>query len=130
MVGGVFLRLFIANPSWGLRQPRQFATELIERTLTEMRSGNNADMLQTLSTALVALLRHHPNTADQASDERLLRENIAFLVASSRLLAAVLPSDDVGECRRRSRFHSHIRAIGRQHGERWRGTDLADACCV
>ncbi len=30
-IGGVFLRLFIANPGWVLRKPREFIVELLER---------------------------------------------------------------------------------------------------
>ena len=30
VVGGVFLRLFIANPGWVLRKPKEFLTELLE----------------------------------------------------------------------------------------------------
>ena len=30
-VGGVFLRLFIANPGWVLRKPKEFVTELLEK---------------------------------------------------------------------------------------------------
>ena len=37
-VGGVFLRLFIANPGWVLRKPKEFLTELLEKwsSLTSM----------------------------------------------------------------------------------------------
>ena len=31
VVGGVFLRLFIANPGWVLRKPKEFLTELLEK---------------------------------------------------------------------------------------------------
>ena len=30
-IGGVFLRLFIANPGWVLRKPKEFIVELLER---------------------------------------------------------------------------------------------------
>ena len=30
-VGGVFLRLFIANPGWVLRRPKEFIIELLEK---------------------------------------------------------------------------------------------------
>ncbi len=66
VIGGVFLRLFIANPSWVLRQPRLFLCELLERTLEEMRVAKpNGDALETLSTALVALLQNNPSMTDQ-----------------------------------------------------------------
>jgi len=31
VVGGVFLRLFVANPGWVLRRPKEFVTELLEK---------------------------------------------------------------------------------------------------
>ena len=31
VVGGVFLRLFVANPGWVLRKPKEFVTELLEK---------------------------------------------------------------------------------------------------
>lgn len=42
VVGGVFLRLFIANPGWVLRKPKEFLTELLERwcTMTSTNSPN------------------------------------------------------------------------------------------
>jgi len=42
VVGGVFLRLFIANPGWVLRKPKEFLTELLERwcALTATQSPN------------------------------------------------------------------------------------------
>lgn len=36
MVGGVYLRIFIANPSWNLRKPKEFLTELLETCLNLM----------------------------------------------------------------------------------------------
>lgn len=31
VVGGIFVRLFVENPGWSVRHPKQFATELIEK---------------------------------------------------------------------------------------------------
>lgn len=31
VIGGVFLRLFISNPGWVLRKPKEFLTELLEK---------------------------------------------------------------------------------------------------
>ena len=31
VVGDVFLRLFVANPGWVLRKPKEFITELLEK---------------------------------------------------------------------------------------------------
>lgn len=42
VVGGVFLRLFISNPAWVLRKPKEFLVELLEKwcTLTATNSPN------------------------------------------------------------------------------------------
>ena len=41
-IGGVFLRLFIANPGWVLRKPKEFIVELLERwsALVVLQSPN------------------------------------------------------------------------------------------
>lgn len=36
VVGGVYLRIFIANPAWTLRKPKEFLSELLETCLTLM----------------------------------------------------------------------------------------------
>ena len=36
VVGGVYLRLFIASPTWALRKPKEFLSELMDATLTLM----------------------------------------------------------------------------------------------
>ena len=43
VVGGVFLRLFIANPGWVLRKPKEFLTELLE-TWSQLTSMTNPDV--------------------------------------------------------------------------------------
>lgn len=30
IVGGIYVRLFVSNPNWGLRKPREFLVELFE----------------------------------------------------------------------------------------------------
>lgn len=42
-VGGVFLRIFIAQPGWVLRKPREFLVSLLE-TLTELHEKNNPNV--------------------------------------------------------------------------------------
>ncbi|VDM52100.1 unnamed protein product, partial [Angiostrongylus costaricensis] len=63
VVCGVFLRLYVANPAWAVRHPRQFTTELIEKVL-ELMNNPNGD-LTLVTTAFVELLRNFPNAADQ-----------------------------------------------------------------
>ncbi|KAL7076697.1 hypothetical protein ACQ4LE_003778 [Meloidogyne hapla] len=73
IVGGVFLRLFIGNPSWAVRHPRQFATELVERLLEIWQSKQTKNeeqqqrwrsQLDQVTKALVLLAAHHPTTVD------------------------------------------------------------------
>ncbi|KAK0425897.1 hypothetical protein QR680_009446 [Steinernema hermaphroditum] len=63
VVGGVFLRLFNANPTWAVRHPKQFTTELMERVLQLMEKPT--DEIEIATTTLVNLIAHHPTTADQ-----------------------------------------------------------------
>ena len=38
VIAGIYIRLFIANPGWVLRKPREFLTELMENALQIMSS--------------------------------------------------------------------------------------------
>ncbi|CAG05511.1 unnamed protein product [Tetraodon nigroviridis] len=65
-VGGVFLRIFIAQPGWVLRKPREFLVSLLE-TLTELLEKNNpnGEALETVTTAAVSLFVTQSQLADQ-----------------------------------------------------------------
>uniref|UniRef100_A0A3B4F307 DnaJ heat shock protein family (Hsp40) member C13 n=1 Tax=Pundamilia nyererei TaxID=303518 RepID=A0A3B4F307_9CICH len=65
-VGGVFLRIFIAQPGWVLRKPREFLVSLLE-TLTELLEKNNpnGEALETVTTAAVCLFSTQCQLADQ-----------------------------------------------------------------
>lgn len=65
-VGGVFLRIFIAQPGWVLRKPREFLVALLE-TLSEMLEKNNpnGERLETVTTAAVCLFSTQSHLADQ-----------------------------------------------------------------
>ncbi|PIC50764.1 hypothetical protein B9Z55_000154 [Caenorhabditis nigoni] len=63
VVGGVFIRLFVENPGWPVRHPKEFARELIEKVLELM--ARPTPQIEMVTTAFVALVRNHPNTADQ-----------------------------------------------------------------
>ncbi|XP_036374961.1 dnaJ homolog subfamily C member 13-like [Megalops cyprinoides] len=65
-VGGVFLRIFIAQPGWVLRKPREFMVSLLE-TLTELLEKNdpNGEALETVTTAAVCLFSTQTQLADQ-----------------------------------------------------------------
>ncbi|XP_035285629.1 dnaJ homolog subfamily C member 13-like isoform X1 [Anguilla anguilla] len=65
-VGGVFLRIFIAQPGWVLRKPREFLVSLLE-TLTELLEKNNpnGEALEMVTTATVCLFGAQTQLADQ-----------------------------------------------------------------
>ncbi|CAG2229949.1 DNAJC13 [Mytilus edulis] len=65
-IGGVFLRLFIANPGWVLRKPKEFLTELMEKwaELTKMQNADG-EVLETVTTAIVYLFTSQPVMLDQ-----------------------------------------------------------------
>ncbi|XP_053322304.1 dnaJ homolog subfamily C member 13 [Spea bombifrons] len=65
-IGGVFLRIFIAQPAWVLRKPRDFLIALLEK-FTELLEKNNAhgETLETVTTAAVCLFSAQPQLLDQ-----------------------------------------------------------------
>lgn len=65
VVGGVYLRLFIAKPGWVLRRPKEFLSELMTACLTLMEKDKpNVQMLEMATNALVCLLQAQPALAD------------------------------------------------------------------
>lgn len=70
VVSGVYLRLFVTNPGWTLRKPKQFLGDLLDFVADCIsRPGGSAgtdhpDALDTSATALVALLRAQPSLCD------------------------------------------------------------------
>lgn len=50
VVGGVYLRLFIASPAWALRKPKEFLSELMDTTLTLMsKEKTDVSIIKILS---------------------------------------------------------------------------------
>lgn len=104
-VGGVYVRLFLKNPKYAVRDPVKFAEALVERYLQElMPAAANADgstvaldRCLLLSAAAVVLLQGHG----------LLADHIAQLGYSGRLLS-VLAS-------RTARIPAANAAAGQQH---------------
>ena len=65
VISGIYVRLFIANPGWVLRKPREFLSDLLESALQIMKSSTpNIEQLETVTTALVKLLEAQPALAD------------------------------------------------------------------
>uniref|UniRef100_A0A182RN06 J domain-containing protein n=1 Tax=Anopheles funestus TaxID=62324 RepID=A0A182RN06_ANOFN len=65
VVSGVYLRLYVSNPGWTLRKPKQFLADLLDFIVDSIsRSGMDKDVLDLATTALVLLLNAQPNLAD------------------------------------------------------------------
>lgn len=65
VVSGVYLRLFISNPGWTLRKPKQFLADLLDFIVDNIsRNGVDKNILDISTTALVLLLNAQPNLAD------------------------------------------------------------------
>ncbi|KAJ3611304.1 hypothetical protein NHX12_021320 [Muraenolepis orangiensis] len=104
-VGGVFLRIFISQPGWVLRRPRDFLVSLLE-TLTELLEKNNPNgaALETVTTAAVCLFSHQAQLADQVPPlghlPRILaalnHRNNAVPKSSIRLLHVLSDNETIG----------------------------------
>jgi len=84
-VGGVYVRLFLKNPKYAVRDPVKFAEALVEKYLQELAAAGSSasssaaaalDGCLLLSAAAVALLQGHG----------LLADHVAQLGCSGRLL--------------------------------------------
>lgn len=84
-VGGVYVRLFLKNPKYAVRDPVKFSEALVEKYLQELSAAGAAanagsaaslDQCLLLSAAAVALLQGHG----------LLADHVAQLGCSGRLL--------------------------------------------
>lgn len=67
VVSGVYLKLFIGNPGWTLRRPKQFLSDLLDfvsTTINQTSTPKEKDILDVSTNALVALLQAQPNLAD------------------------------------------------------------------
>ncbi|GAB6018577.1 DnaJ sub C member 13 [Chamberlinius hualienensis] len=65
VVGGVFLRLFVANPGWVLRRPKEFLSELLNTCLDQMnRNPINIEMLDLCTNTVTKLLQAQPVLGD------------------------------------------------------------------
>ncbi|XP_076821267.1 dnaJ homolog subfamily C member 13-like isoform X2 [Clavelina lepadiformis] len=65
MVGGVYLRLFIAQPGWVLRNPREFTVEIMN-ALSELVASSNppGEKLETVTQAACCLFTTQPALAE------------------------------------------------------------------
>lgn len=67
VVSGVYLKLFISNPCWTLRKPKQFLSDLLDFVsinINRTATPKEKEALEVSTNALVALLHSQPNLAD------------------------------------------------------------------
>lgn len=67
-VGGVYVRLYLKNPAFPLRAPKEFLEGLLKAYLADIASESPAsqDRSILLSAAAAELLRNHQGLADHA----------------------------------------------------------------
>ncbi|XP_039252268.2 dnaJ homolog subfamily C member 13-like isoform X1 [Styela clava] len=66
VVAGVYLRLFIAQPGWVLRKPREFTVEIMEKfTKLVSNPGYQGEALETVTQAICCLFTSQPALAEQ-----------------------------------------------------------------
>ncbi|XP_071522873.1 dnaJ homolog subfamily C member 13 isoform X2 [Panulirus ornatus] len=62
VVGGVYLRLLVANPSWVLRKPKSFVSDLFDALLDQLLKGSNdGDTLELVVSTVIAVLTAQRN---------------------------------------------------------------------
>lgn len=65
IVSGVYLRLFVSNPGWTLRKPKQFLSDLLDFIVENMsRPGIDKNAIDLSTNSLVLLLNVQPVLAD------------------------------------------------------------------
>ncbi|XP_050693549.1 dnaJ homolog subfamily C member 13-like isoform X4 [Eriocheir sinensis] len=56
VVGGVYLRLLVSNPTWVLRKPKTFVSDLFDALLDQMNKTNDGDTFELVLNAVVAVM--------------------------------------------------------------------------
>jgi DnaJ family protein C protein 13 len=81
-VAGIYIRLFIANPGWVLRKPREFLTDLFECILKLMGQPNpNMESLEMLMTAMTKLIEAQPALSDLVPATGYLSRYLKFYIS-------------------------------------------------
>ncbi|XP_055379776.1 dnaJ homolog subfamily C member 13 isoform X2 [Condylostylus longicornis] len=66
VISGVYIRLFVDNPAWTLRKPKQFLSELLDFVVDQIsKSSSEKNSIELSTKALVELLRAQPNLTDE-----------------------------------------------------------------
>ena len=88
----MFLRLFVANPGWVLRRPREFLTELLDTALSLMQQAppGQPDVLEMVATATVQLLHAQPALLDALPAQVRRRRGRGVVLCSLTLFSPLL----------------------------------------
>ncbi|KJE90900.1 DnaJ domain-containing protein RME-8 [Capsaspora owczarzaki ATCC 30864] len=93
LVGGVYLRLFLKQPSWALRNPRQFLVSLFDKFIQYSTRGGAStgsveqSMLDMLSQSIVYLLKAQPMLLDQVAAAGHVPKIVLLLESESSMVA-------------------------------------------
>lgn len=88
VVGGVFLRLFVANPGWVVRRPREFLVELLDRlatlitpddTTADATADGSSSVMELVTQACVGLLSQQAALCDTVPSLGYLPQILAGL---------------------------------------------------
>ncbi|CAH0713170.1 unnamed protein product, partial [Brenthis ino] len=91
VVGGVYLKLFLQNPTWSLRSPKRFLQELVTETLSALnKDSSEGSRGETCARALAALLRARPALCEACAQLGELPRLARLLPACPRLAVPVL----------------------------------------
>ncbi|KCV70333.1 hypothetical protein H696_02660 [Fonticula alba] len=84
-VGGVFLRLFIRQPNWGIRNPKHFLNALFERFFTEATEQAVAEPLALIGAAVALLIRSQPILAPYLAGLDYMKRVFAIMRSSTNI---------------------------------------------
>lgn len=65
IVGGIYLRLFIQQPAWVLRKPKEFLVALLQKFIELLSKSSHGETLETVTQATLCLFTAQPQLGDQ-----------------------------------------------------------------
>ncbi|XP_054717127.1 dnaJ homolog subfamily C member 13-like [Uloborus diversus] len=117
IISGVYLRLFIQNPSWVLRRPKEFLTELLDRIIAFVSKDIvNGELLEMMTQALVCLLQAQPSLLDQVPAlghiprilQAMSKQNDALSASCLQIIRQFSNSEGCIKCMSQSNFISPL----------------------
>ncbi|KRX48642.1 DnaJ -like protein subfamily C member 13 [Trichinella murrelli] len=88
VVGGISIRLFVTNPTWPLRNSKQFLIDLFAAFLSDVQNVNTDDSvvehLQLVTKAMTLLLHVHADLCDYVASLDYLQSIVQLLSSSNR----------------------------------------------